>query len=70
LLLAFPDYTYQIAIMISDGDLHSLAVFLGSAAMILIIAYHYLEVNAKDDQDSPLSSERKADTTTGAKAKA
>jgi len=56
--------------MISDGDLHSLAVFLGSAAMILIIAYHYLEVNAKDDQDSQLSSERKADTTTGGKAKA
>ncbi|KKA30263.1 hypothetical protein TD95_002219 [Thielaviopsis punctulata] len=33
--------------MISDDDLHSLAVFLGSAAMVLIVAYHFIEVNSK-----------------------
>jgi oligosaccharyl transferase complex subunit OST4 len=56
--------------MITDGELHSLAVFLGSAAMILIILYHYLEVNAKEDTESPLTTERKVDITPGAKAKA
>jgi len=56
--------------MISDNDLYSLAIFLGSAAMLLIILYHYLEVNATNDKESPLSKERKADTTTGAKSKA
>jgi len=54
--------------MISDNDLYSLAIFLGSAAMLLIILYHYLEVNAVHDKESPLSKERKADT--GAKTKA
>ncbi|PGH16481.1 hypothetical protein AJ80_05166 [Polytolypa hystricis UAMH7299] len=34
--------------MISDSDLYQLAIFLGSFAMLLIILYHYLEVNAKD----------------------
>lgn len=38
--------------MISDNDLYSLSVFLGSAAMLLTIAYHYLEVNAKDESDT------------------
>ena len=48
--------------MISDGALYSLAVFLGSAAMLLIVLYHFLEINAKDGQDAtPLSAERKAD---------
>ncbi|KAL2854023.1 Oligosaccaryltransferase-domain-containing protein [Aspergillus pseudodeflectus] len=37
--------------MITDNDLHRLAVFLGSCAMILIVLYHFLEVNAKDDED-------------------
>lgn len=32
--------------MISDNDLYSLAIFLGSASMLLIIAYHFIEVNA------------------------
>lgn len=56
--------------MISDGELHNLAIFLGSASMLLIILYHYLEVNAKNDEDSPITKERKVDITTGAKAKA
>lgn len=33
--------------MISDNDLYSLAVFLGCIAMLLIVLYHFLEVNAK-----------------------
>jgi oligosaccharyl transferase complex subunit OST4 len=32
--------------MISDDQLYSLAIFLGSAAMLLIILYHFLEINA------------------------
>ncbi|KLJ13758.1 hypothetical protein EMPG_11320 [Blastomyces silverae] len=34
--------------MISDDQLYQLAIFLGSCAMLLIVLYHYLEVNAKD----------------------
>ena len=40
--------------MITDDELYQLAIFLGSCAMLLIILYHYLEVNAKDS--TPLSS--------------
>jgi oligosaccharyl transferase complex subunit OST4 len=35
--------------MISDDDLYRLAVFLGSAAMVLIVIYHFLEVNTTED---------------------
>jgi len=35
--------------MISDEDLYSLAIFLGSAAVLLIILYHFLEVNAVEE---------------------
>ena len=35
--------------MISDEGLNSLAIFLGVLAMLLIVLYHFLEVNAKDD---------------------
>ena len=38
--------------MISDDGLNSLAIFLGSLAMLLIVLYHFLEVNAIDD-DAP-----------------
>lgn len=37
--------------MITDNQLYSLALFLGSAAMLLIVLYHFLEVNATDDED-------------------
>ncbi|KAK1772377.1 Oligosaccaryltransferase-domain-containing protein [Phialemonium atrogriseum] len=36
--------------MISDDDLYRLAIFLGSAAMILIVLYHYIEVNTEDTE--------------------
>lgn len=35
--------------MISDNDLYRLALFLGSCAMMMIVLYHFLEVNARDD---------------------
>jgi oligosaccharyl transferase complex subunit OST4 len=44
------------ATMISDDDLYRLAIFLGSAAMLLIILYHFLETNAKESAPSPKSS--------------
>jgi len=34
--------------MITDAQLYSLAIFLGSAAMLMIVLYHFLEVNAQD----------------------
>ena len=48
--------------MISDNDLYSLAIFLGSLAMLLIILYHFLEVNALDDDATP--SEKAASKAT------
>lgn len=35
--------------MITDDQLYTLAIFLGSIAMLLIVLYHFLEVNAQDD---------------------
>ncbi|KAK3387117.1 Oligosaccaryltransferase-domain-containing protein [Podospora didyma] len=34
--------------MITDNELYRLAIFFGSAAMVLIVVYHFFEVNAKD----------------------
>lgn len=34
--------------MITDSQLYTLAIFLGSSAMILIVLYHFLEVNSED----------------------
>lgn len=46
--------------MISDDQLYTLALFLGSASMLLIVLYHFLEVNAVDDEavDEGLKSEK------------
>ncbi|PGH28651.1 hypothetical protein GX50_08610 [[Emmonsia] crescens] len=41
--------------MITDDQLYQLAIFLGSCAMLLIVLYHYLEVNAKDSSSTPSS---------------
>ncbi|KAF4497014.1 hypothetical protein FAGAP_6828 [Fusarium agapanthi] len=35
--------------MISDNDLYRLAIFFGTTAMVLIVLYHFLEVNAAKD---------------------
>ncbi|PWY89808.1 hypothetical protein BO70DRAFT_358834 [Aspergillus heteromorphus CBS 117.55] len=37
--------------MITDNELHRLAVFLGSCAMMMIVLYHFLDVNAKEDSE-------------------
>lgn len=42
--------------MISDNDLYRLAIFLGSAAMILIILYHFLEVNSVEEPAEDIKS--------------
>ncbi|KAK6203961.1 hypothetical protein LQW54_008654 [Pestalotiopsis sp. IQ-011] len=34
--------------MISDDDLYRLAIILGSVAMVLIVLYHFFEVNSSD----------------------
>lgn len=49
--------------MISDDDLYRLALFLGSAAMVLIVAYHYIEINADDNQKVPTLSAGKQAAT-------
>ncbi|KAK5660922.1 hypothetical protein OQA88_12295 [Cercophora sp. LCS_1] len=36
--------------MISDDELYRLAIFLGSAAMVLIVVYHFFEVNAQQSE--------------------
>lgn len=36
--------------MITDDQLYTLSVFLGSFAMLLIVLYHFLEVNSSDDE--------------------
>ena len=45
--------------MISDASLYSLAVFLGSASVLLIVLYHFLEINAKDTPE--VTGDRRAD---------
>lgn len=34
--------------MISDAQLYSLAVFCGSTAVLLIVLYHFLEINSDE----------------------
>jgi hypothetical protein len=36
--------------MITDNQLYSLAIFLGAAAMLMIVLYHFLEVNSQNDE--------------------
>ncbi len=37
--------------MITDAELYRLAIFLGSAAMVLIILYSFFEANSQEDED-------------------
>ncbi|KAH6679248.1 Oligosaccaryltransferase-domain-containing protein [Halenospora varia] len=46
--------------MISDDDLYRLAIFLGSVAMILIILYHFLEVNSAEETPADNKVQNKA----------
>jgi oligosaccharyl transferase complex subunit OST4 len=36
--------------MITDEQLYKLALFLGTAAMLLIVLYHFLEVNSRESK--------------------
>ena len=45
--------------MISDSQLYTLALFLGAVSMLLIILYHFLEINSKDSEAS--SKQKQAD---------
>lgn len=54
--------------MISDNDLYSLAIFLGCLAMLLIVLYHFLEVNANktdDEGENSLKGDRKESSSLG-----
>lgn len=37
--------------MISDNELYSLAIFLGSLSVLLIVIYHFLEFNTRPDEE-------------------
>ncbi|KAL4891527.1 Oligosaccaryltransferase-domain-containing protein [Aspergillus ambiguus] len=54
--------------MITDDQLHRLAVFLGSCAMMLIVFYHFLEVNAKDDDAEDVPVAKKSASASAATA--
>ena len=56
--------------MISDNDLYSLANFLGSLSMLLIVCYHFLEVNAKEDDVAALQPGEKGTTKPAAQGPA
>ncbi|KAI1210280.1 Oligosaccaryltransferase-domain-containing protein [Annulohypoxylon truncatum] len=45
--------------MISDDDLYTLALFLGSVAVVLIVLYHFFEVNSREDE-VPITTEKGA----------
>ena len=58
--------------MISDNELYSLAVFLGGLAMLLIVFYHFLEINSDEanSANKTLDAARAPDTSKGSSAKA
>ncbi|KAH6615345.1 Oligosaccaryltransferase-domain-containing protein [Boeremia exigua] len=45
---AFASHGSRTTALGSDAQLYSLAIFLGSAAMLLIVLYHFLEVNSEE----------------------
>ncbi|KAF7881376.1 uncharacterized protein EAF01_011887 [Botrytis porri] len=53
--------------MISDDELYRLAIFLGSAAMLLIVLYHILEINSVEE---PKSDSKVSSTSTSQDSKA
>lgn len=46
--------------MISDDELYRLAIFLGSAAMILIVVYNFFEVNQENDEKTAVKADTKS----------
>ena len=49
--------------MITDNELYTLAIFLGAVAMLLIVLYHFLEVNAIEDTPRVTQSGKRAVST-------
>lgn len=47
--------------MITDDNLYTIAIFLGVFAMFLIVLYHFLEVNRRDD--TPALKQEKSQKT-------
>lgn len=45
--------------MITDEQLNMLASFTGSLAVMMIVVYHFLEVNAKPEEGEVLLSEER-----------
>jgi hypothetical protein len=48
--------------MISDDDLYRLAIFLGSCAMMMIVLYHFLDVNAIEEETADTVSPKAEDS--------
>ncbi|OQE20086.1 hypothetical protein PENFLA_c017G06473 [Penicillium flavigenum] len=48
--------------MISDDDLYRLAIFLGSCAMMMIVLYHFLDVNASEEEPESAESASQSKT--------
>lgn len=48
--------------MISDDDLYRLAIFLGSCAMMMIVLYHFLDVNATEEETADTVSQKAEDS--------
>jgi len=51
--------------MISDDELYRLAIFLGSAAMLLIVLYHFLEINAVEEDETKVAPTAQTDAKAG-----
>ncbi|KAJ5783244.1 hypothetical protein N7457_005018 [Penicillium paradoxum] len=49
--------------MISDNDLYRLAIFLGSCAMMMIVLYHFLDVNSSEEEPESAKSAGQASQT-------
>lgn len=49
--------------MITDDELYRLAIFLGSAAMLLVVLYHFLEVNARNKESTEQGEKRSVPST-------
>ncbi|EJT71583.1 hypothetical protein GGTG_10839 [Gaeumannomyces tritici R3-111a-1] len=52
------------ATMITDNELYQIAIILGSAAMVLIVVYHFLEVNTLESE--PADAKKASVSRTGA----
>ena len=66
---ARPAGVHPFPTMITDTELYRLAIVLGSAAMVLIILYHFFEVNSGEEESSTSKPRKAAPQTTPASTK-